>query len=97
VTCKKVLNNQKDFRFLVIYLSERGGSVRTPRDIPRDVVRDQNVLEGYLQVLEQEGYVELHTAARSGRREIDRIRVNRTIRVLAEEAKQYDQDQNAIE
>ncbi|HUI07655.1 MAG TPA: hypothetical protein VL486_11700 [Verrucomicrobiae bacterium] len=81
----------KEFRWLVLYLRDTENTASSVKAIPRDVITDADLLQGYLELLGRENYLKLHkTAIHTGRLEIDGIYVNKTIHVLAREAADHE-------
>ncbi len=82
----------EDFRWLVCHLRNHETTVKSPQDVPRDVIADRNIFEAYLKLLASEENITLTYNAAAGRSEIIKIRVNKRIHILAREAESYERD-----
>jgi hypothetical protein len=95
MTCDDLIERQ-DFRWLVIHLRHReiesGISTFSADRIPHDVISERDILESYLDKLEEEGHVQLFkTAMRTGRPECEGITLKSSFRLLAKQAEEREQ------
>jgi hypothetical protein len=89
MNCVDALHH-KEFRWLVFYLRDTESTTKSLEGVPRDVITDSDLLQGYVEILNREDYLKAHYRNYRGKREIDAVHVNKTIHVLAREATDYE-------